>query len=60
MFRRYSARDSVTGGDIEQGRQDLEKLQTQYPVQETAIAEVLVELTRDYPGGDEGGDEMRA
>jgi hypothetical protein len=53
MFRRYSARDSVTGGDIEQGRLDLEKLETQYPAQETAIAEVMAELGRDYPGGRE-------
>jgi hypothetical protein len=41
------------GGDIEQGRQELETLQTQYPAQKTAIAEVMVELTRDYPAARE-------
>jgi hypothetical protein len=48
-----------SGVDIEQGRQDLEKLLTQYPAQKTAIGEVIAELTRDYTGGDEEGDEMR-
>jgi hypothetical protein len=42
-----------SGGDIEQGRQDLEKLQTQYPAQKPVIAEVLAALTRDYPAGRE-------
>jgi hypothetical protein len=44
-----------SGGDIEQGRQELEKLQTQYPAQKSAIAEVMAELTRDYPAGRERG-----
>jgi hypothetical protein len=43
-----------SGGDIEQGRQDLEKLQTQYPAQKPAMAGVMAELTRDYPDGNEG------
>ena len=40
-----------SAGDIDQGRQALEKLQVQYPAQTTAIAEVMAELTRDYPAG---------
>jgi hypothetical protein len=40
-----------SGGDIEQGRQALEKLQLQYPAQTTAIAEVMAELIRNYPTG---------
>jgi hypothetical protein len=40
-----------SGGDIEQGREALERLQVQYPAQTTAIAEVMAELTRDYPAG---------
>ena len=39
-----------SAGDIEQGRQALERLQVQYPAQTTAIAQVMAELTRDYPG----------
>jgi hypothetical protein len=37
-----------SGGDIEQGRQALERLQVQYPTRTTAIAEVMAELARDY------------
>ena len=37
------------GGEIEQGRQALAALQVQQPGQASAIAEVLAELTRDYP-----------
>lgn len=40
-----------SGGDIEQGRQALERLQVQYPAQTTAIATIMSELTRDYPAG---------
>ena len=38
-----------SGGDIEQGRQVLEKLNLQYPAQATAIAEVMAELAQEYP-----------
>ena len=38
-----------SGGAIDQGRQALEALQEQHPAQATAIAEVIAELTRDYP-----------
>jgi hypothetical protein len=40
-----------SAGDSERGRQALERLQAQYPAQTTAIAEVMAELTRDYPAG---------
>ena len=40
-----------SAGEVEQGRQALEKLQAQYPAQTTAIAAVMAELTRDYPTG---------
>jgi hypothetical protein len=40
-----------SAGDSEQGRQALERLQAQYPTQAAAIAEVIAELTRDYPAG---------
>jgi len=40
-----------SAGDLQQGRQALERLQAQYPAQTTAIAEVMAELTRDYPAG---------
>jgi hypothetical protein len=46
-----------SGGDIEQGRRDLESLQKQYPAQKTAIAEVMAELTRDYPTGRNGNEQ---
>jgi hypothetical protein len=36
---------------FEQGRQMLEKLQADYPRQAMALAEVVAELTRDYPPG---------
>lgn len=39
-----------SGGDIEQGRQALERLKGQYPAHTTAIAEVMAELAREYPG----------
>ena len=38
-----------SAGQIEQGRQALEKLQTQYPAQAKELAQIIVELTRDYP-----------
>ncbi len=40
-----------SGGDIEQGRQALERLQVQYPAQTTAIAAVMAEPRREYPSG---------
>jgi hypothetical protein len=41
----------VVRGDIEQGRQALERPQVDYPAQATAIAAVIADLTRDYPAG---------
>jgi hypothetical protein len=38
-----------SGGAIDQGRQALEALHAQHPAQATGIAEVIAELTRDYP-----------
>src|SRR6266849_4354240 len=40
-----------SAGEIEQGRQAFERLQVQYPAQTTTIAEIMAELTRDYPAG---------
>src|SRR6267143_291406 len=36
-----------SAGQIEQGRQALEKLQAQYPAQTTAISAIIAELTRE-------------
>ena len=37
-----------SAGDIEKGRQALESLQVQHPVQAAAIQEVIADLMRDY------------
>src|SRR5262249_18380590 len=52
---RIGAASCLWSDDVEQGRQDLEKLQTQCATQKTAIADVMAEITRDYSAG--RGDE---
>ena len=44
-----SASSLWSAGQIEQGRQALEKLQAQYPAQTEEIQQLIAELTRDYP-----------